>query len=270
LWRVYAYLDLMWVTRDAKHFLLYYLSDAVLSLAGVTATFLLAERFAGIGSWTQPQVLFMLGYAMVVTGLLETLFSYNILWISRRLGRGQWDHTLVQPRPAWMALLTEGFMPFSGSGSLLLGVGLLAWATSRLSLAVSPAWLGLLTVNLVASSTIVLAFSFLWGSLAFWAPRAAEEISSSSLHLMYQLKAFPLDGLGTGLLGGLMTVVPVGFVAWYPCRQLLGLEGLGWGIAITPVASVCFAALAAWVFQRGMLQYGRTGSQRYLSRGFRR
>ncbi|HUS14807.1 MAG TPA: ABC-2 family transporter protein, partial [Chloroflexia bacterium] len=125
LWRMYAYLDFMFVTRDLKLMLTWYVSDAVINVAAVTGTLLLAERFAGIGGWSKWQVIFMLGYATVVSGILGTLFGYNVLFISRRVGRGQLDHTLVQPQPIWMALLTEGFMPFSGSSILLSGLALL-------------------------------------------------------------------------------------------------------------------------------------------------
>src|SRR2546425_6042505 len=104
------------MTRDSRQFLIYFLSDAVLNVAAVTATLLLAERFDGIGAWTKHQVLFMLGYGLIVSGVLNTLFTYNVLYISRRLGRGQLDHTLIQPQPLVISLLTEGFAPFSGSG----------------------------------------------------------------------------------------------------------------------------------------------------------
>jgi ABC-2 type transport system permease protein len=270
LWRLYAAMDLLLLTRDVKLAISYFASDLIVNIAAVTAMLLLAERFDGIGRWTKDQVLFMLGYATLVSGILGTFFSYNILEISRRLGRGQLDHTLIQPQPLWMALLTEGFMPFSGSAVLFPGLGLILWATHRLALPVSPAWLALVALNLAASAAVVLSFSFLWGSLAFWAPRAAEEISSSSVRLVYQLKSFPLDGLGLLLTGGLMTLLPVGLVAWYPCRALLGLDPSGWGGAVTPLAAVLFAALAGWVFRQGMREYGRTGSQRYSSFGHRR
>ena len=75
-----------------------------------------------------PQVLFMLGYATVVSGLMNMFFGYNVLFISRRLGRGQLDHTLIQPQPIWLSLLTEGFMPFSGSPMLLPGIALMVWS----------------------------------------------------------------------------------------------------------------------------------------------
>jgi ABC-2 type transport system permease protein len=270
LWRLYAGMDLLWLTRDAKTALTGIISDVVLSLGRVGATWLLAERFAGIGDWSRHQVLFMLGYGITVNGLLVMFCNYNISHISRRLGRGQLDHLLIQPQPLWMALLTEGFAPTTGSAVLLTGVGLLAWAVRGLGLALTPRWLAMTAANLLASATVAVAFSFLWGSLAFWAPRAAEEISSSAVDLVVGLKMFPLDGLASGLLGGLLTFLPVGFVAWYPSRCLVGLDLRPWAPGVTPLAALVLSALAAWVFTRGMRHYGRTGSQRYSDFGHRR
>ena len=270
LWWAHALLDLMWVARDTRSFLLYYASDVLLAVASVTAMLLLAERFRGLGVWSHGQVLFLLGYGLVVRGILELFLSYNVLVMSRRLGRGQLDHLLGQPQPLWMALLTEGFAPFSGSAALLPGIGLLVWAMRGMSLPLSAGWLGLFLVNLGASCALVVSFSFLWGSLSFWAPRAAEEISASAMEMIAKLRPFPLDGIGPALLGGLLAIVPVGFVAWVPCRALLGLSASPWGYAATPAAALVAAGAAAWAFRRGLKHYGRVGSQRYLSFGHRR
>jgi ABC-2 type transport system permease protein len=269
LWKLYTVMDFTFVAADLKLALTYFTSDFVLSFAAISGTLLLAERFAGIGVWTRDQVLFMLGYATIVNSLLSMFFGYNVLMISRRVGRGQLDHTLVQPQPVWMALLTEGFMPCSYLVVLLPGIGLLVWAAGRLGLAITAGWLALFGINLLASCAIVLAFSFGWGSLAFWAPRAAEEVSSSATDILFELKSFPLDGLGPLLLGSLTTALPVGFVAWYPCRALLRIDTTTWGAWVTPLAALLLGSLAAWVFRKGMKHYARTGSQRYSGFGHR-
>jgi len=159
LWKLYGTMDLMFMTRDLKLVLTYYISDVISNTASVSATLLLAERFDGIGGWTKFQIVFMLGYATAVSGIMWTFFNYNALHISRRLGRGQLDHTLIQPQPIWMALLTEGFTPFSSSAILVPGFVLIIWATAKLSLTVTPAWLAMAALNLVASSAVVLALA---------------------------------------------------------------------------------------------------------------
>ena len=119
LWSLYARMDILFLWRGTSLALAYYVSDLVIGTAAVTATFLLAERFDGIGVWSKDQVVFLLGYALLVRGCLDVFFNFNLAQISRRIGRGQLDHVLVQPQPMWMVLLTEGFAPVSGAGMLL-------------------------------------------------------------------------------------------------------------------------------------------------------
>lgn len=270
LWQVYARMDFLWVTRDFRFALGWVIADLIVNIGGVTAVFLLAERFDGIGAWSKMQVVFMLGYATAVTGIMYTFFSFNVLHISRRLGRGQLDHTLIQPQPILLSLLTEGFMPFSGSMPLLTGLGIMVYAVTRLHMSVSVGWLAMVMLQFCASCALLLAFSFLTGSLAFWAPRAAEEVCSLTVGIMTSLRSFPLDGVGTALSAVLLSVLPVGLVAWNPCRSLLGIHSTLAEATMTPLAALVFVALAACAFRRGFKHYAATGSQRYFDGGHRR
>ena len=213
----------------------------------------------------------MLGYALLVRGLINLFFSYNVAFISRKIGRGQLDHLLIQPMPLWAALVTEGFAPFSSSG-MLLPAGLLLISSARqLDLQPSAAWVALFIAYLLASTAIVLAFEYAWGSLAFWVPRAAEEINSHTWDLLQVLTPFPLDGVSGVALGMLLTLVPVGLIAWLPSRALLGIDPPTWTSTLaTPAAAMMLAALATWIFLRGFDHYRRTGSSRYLDYGHRR
>lgn len=269
LWALYARLDLLLLVRGPGTFLFWMVSDLIVGIGTASGTFLLAARFNGIGRWSLAGMVLLLGYALTANGVSGVLFNYNVAYISRRIGRGQLDHILIQPQPLWMALLTEGFAPFTGAMTMLPGVVLLVWGTGSAHIHITLGWLALLLLNLAASSAIALGFTYLWGTLAFWAPRAAEEINSATWRLLSQLAPFPFDGIGPGLLGLLLTVVPVGFLAWYPARALMGLDR--WPLApfVTPLVAIGFIALAAWAFGRGMKQYGRTGSQRYLALGHR-
>ncbi len=269
LYALYARLDLIFVTRDMKLFLLWMLTDAVMGIAMITSIWLLSIRFTGIGIWSHAQIVFLLGYSAVVGALIDVGFNYNVSHISRRLGRGQFDHSLIQPQPIWMGLLTEGFAPFSASLMLLPGMAMMAWAGRQLSMGLHPLWLLKLLFSLLCSAVVMLAFQFIWGSLAFWAPRSAEEISSSTARLMNELKPYPLDGLSGLMAGGLLTVLPVGFVAWYPCRLLLGLENAPAKQLLTPLAALLLTLFATFVFQQGRKHYARVGSQRYSELGHR-
>jgi ABC-2 type transport system permease protein len=270
LWGLYARMDVLWIARGLKASATFYFGDLLLGLSGVTWSFLLAQRFGGIGEWSPHQIVFMLGLALVVRGSLEIGFSLNVAFPSRRIGRGQLDHMLLMPQPLWMTIATDGFCPASGSGQLLAGSAVMAWALRALGLPIGAGWLALLVLHVASAAVIMLSFAYLWASLAFVAPRAAEEINSSTMRMLEQLKPFPLDGVGFGLTLGLMSVVPAGFLAWLPSRVLLGLEPSPSAWLWTPLAALGFAALATGVFRAGLGRYARTGSTRYLSHGFRR
>jgi ABC-2 type transport system permease protein len=270
LWGLYARLDLLYVLRGPQLALSFYISDLVIGVAAITAMFLLAQRFDGIPPWSRDQMLFLLGYALLVRGIIDVFFNYNISFISRRIGRGQLDHVLVQPQPLWMVLLTEGFAPVTGAGMLLPGLLLIGWSITQLNLTITPAWLAMLSLSLVCSVVVVLAFSYAWGSLAFWAPRSAEELNSSTWQLLMQLDVFPLDSLPTLALTTLLTFVPAGLVAWYPARTLLGVDAPPSAWLGLPAAALVLGGICLFIFARGLAHYGRTGSTRYLSYGHRR
>jgi len=260
---LYARMDLLWVARAKSSAITFYLAEWVVGVSVAAGTWLISERFDGIGPWSRGQVVFLLGYSLLVRGTVDLCFGWNVAFVSRRIGRGQLDHMLLQPAPLWMLVLCEGFSPLSGSGLALSGGVLLAVSGEGVG-AAAP---GLFVLNWIASVVVVLAFSYAWGSLAFFAPRAAEEINSSTMALVDQLRAFPLDGLGAGLTGVLLSVVPVGLVAWLPARSLLGLGGSTWA---TPLAAAGIVSVAVLVFRRGMRHYRETGSVRYLALGHRR
>ena len=272
LWWLYARMDVLWIARGTRDALIWICSDVIVSLAGISTTVLLAERFGGIGAWQRDQILFMLGYAMCVGALLGVFAGYNIAMISRRIGRGQLDHMLVQPQPLWRLLVTEGFSPISQLVVAGVSAAALVWTAARLPTPATPAWIALVLLNLMASAAIVFSLQLAWGSIAFWAPRAAEEINSATNRMIGQLGTLPLDGVPRAVLGGLLSAVPVGFVAWLPSRGIAGIGAspLLPGAAVAPLAAPLFVAAAVLVFRRGLRHYGRVGSQRYSSFGHRR
>lgn len=270
LWRQYAKMSLLVLLRGRRDAVLQVSTDAVLNLAAVSTSFLLAARFNGIGHWTQSQVFFMLGYFMLVNAILESLFGFNIRRISRRIGRGQLDHLLLQPQPLWRGLVTEGFAPFSQPLVLVIAVAGLVWARSGLDVRMTPSWFALFLIEVVSSATVVLAFQILWGCLAFWAPVSAEEINSSTDRMFAQLGTFPLNTVQPVLTGVLLSAVPVGFSAWYPVRTLITPHPAAWEITATPFAACVFIGLAVVVFRKGIQHYVQHGSQRYSPFGHRR
>ena len=273
LFKIYGKMDLMWFLRDTKYCLLQIITDLVTAGASMAGVFVLAERFGGFGGLTRDQLLFMLGYTMLSDGLFLLFFvGYNAGQISRTIGRGQLDHSMIQPVPLWMQLVTCGFSPLSGSSILLCGIGLTAFAAARLKLTVTAGWVMLLLLSMLASVILFLACIFLVSCIAFWAPVAAEE-SASLVHEMFgTLKRYPLGGMGAGWQAVFCTLLPVGIAGWFPSLWLMGESG-GLQAPLIPlwtfvIASV-FGLMAVLTFRKGMKHYATNGSPRYSSFGHR-
>jgi len=270
LWKLYGRMDLNWLLQDWTSVLIVVLSETLLNISSMAGVLLLAIRFGGVGGMSADEILFMLGFYELASGLCWVLFgNYNVVHISRRIGRGQVDHMLIQPRPLWMQLLTEGFMPFSGSYSLIIGLILTGVAVARLEIALSPTWFALLGYYIVIHIALQLSQSALWGSMAFWQPVAAEEISTMFLDLNNQLGKFPLFGLPMWLSGILHTVLPIGLLAYVPALALLHDLGHAAEITLPFCVAGAFIAAAIICFQKGLNHYAKYSCNRYKEMGHR-
>ena len=269
LLRLYARMDFNWVLQDFTAALIVMLSELVNNLMAVAGILLLAVRFGGAGGLRADEVLLMLGLFELADGVCFMFFgNFNVLNISRRIGRGQVDHMMIQPRPLLVQLMTEGFMPISGCGGFLLGLVLTAIAWSRLALAMTPLRLLLLLAFILLHGLLVLGQSFLYGSMAFRAPVACEELSSLILDLNSQLGRFPLSGLPKVLLGLLYTVLPVGLLAYLPSLVILGRMS-AWTMTLPVSVAAAFVLAASAAFRSGLRRYLKYGCNRYRSFGHR-
>lgn len=263
-----ARMDLLLMLASKGQAATWLLTDFVSYTAGIAAVLLLAQRFDGIAGWSKAELVFLVGFATTASALRQMFFNYNLSAISRRVGRGQLDHTLVQPQPLMLSFLTEGFSPFSALGTLVPGGTLLISGTIAADIAVTPSFLARTAVCLGASMTIVLATSFAIGAAAFWAPRGAEEISTRASSLL-SLTDFPLDPVPPPLRAVLLSVIPAGFIAWFPAGALLGRRP-PWQWILVPAVAFVTALVATTIFRKGLRHYARTGSSRYSTFGHRR
>lgn len=143
LLKMYARMDLNWLTQDTKYCLICIISDIISMASAVSSVVLLAVRFGGVGGLSEAETLFMMGFTTIGNGLFTMLFcNYNVANISRRIGRSQLDHMMIQPLPIAVQLATEGFAPFTGVGALICGILVTVWSLFQLGGALAWwAWL---------------------------------------------------------------------------------------------------------------------------------
>ena len=259
---------MVWLLRDTKYAIIAVCSDVLSNLSTAAGVFLIAVRFGGIGEMRSDEVLFMMAYSTLVTGIFQIFGAGNNIHISRIIGRGQLEHCFIQPLSLPVQLCTQGFMPFTGSANFITGIALTTIAVHRIPLAVTPFWGLRMAAYLMTSLIILIARSYMVSSLAFYAPVACEEISSTAIDDPWLLSTFPLSGMPGYIQIPLITILPEGLLAWFPALVLLGKPPFApYYPMLYAFLSACFAA---YLFRKGFLYYMQKGSNRYVPHGFRR
>lgn len=273
VWRLLAIsakMDLAWLLRDTKYALGWVAADVISNLSAVSGVFLISARFGGIGGMSADEILFMMAYSTLITGLVIMFGAGNNLQVSRLIGRGQLEHLFLQPLSLPVQLATCGFAPFTGGSNFVVGLVLMAVAAGRLGLAVTSGWVLALPVYLLATMALLIARSYLVSSAAFYAPAAAEEISSTVMEKTWFLSTFPLSGMPFSLQLPLITILPEGLMAWFPSLCLLGKPPMGLGPYYPMLFALAVSLLAGRIFRKGLNHYVKTGSGRYVPYGYRR
>lgn len=271
LYALYAKMDLAWLLRDKFFACVAIISDMISNLSAVTGIFLLAWKFEGIGGMNKYEVLFMLAYSTLITGIFQTFCSgCNVGHISRVVGRGQLEHVFIQPMPIPMQLCTSGFIPFSGSSNLFSGAIIMVIATWNLGISLPWWWIFSLIGNLLVTIAIILGQSYLVSSLTFLAPVQAEEISTFVIDSMGYIGTFPLSGMPLYLQLPLITIIPTGLLAWFPTMALFGKAPFGLSAWYPLLFAVLLWFAATYLFRKGLKYYVKKGINRYQSMGHRR
>ena len=266
-----AKMDLAWLLRDSKYAAAIICADIISNFSTVSGVFLIASRFGGIGGLTVDEILFMMSYSTMITGIFIMFGAGNNIHISRIIGRGQLEHLYIQPLPLSVQLSTCGFQPFTGASNFIVGAILMAVAAGRINLRMSPLWFAALAAYLLATMTIIIARAYFVSTMAFYAPVAAEEISSNAIEGTWFLSTFPLTGMPLYVQIPLLSILPEGLMAWFPSMCLLGKPPFGGLSVYYPMLYALLLAIAAsYIFRKGLKYYVQKGSNRYVPYGFRR
>lgn len=270
LYRLYAHMDAEWFLQDTALCLICIVSETISNLAAITGVFLLSVQFGGVGVLSPNEVLFMLGFYSLATGLFSLFFGgFNTGEISRRIGRGQLDHCLIQPLPIWMQLITESFIPISGIQGALCGLTITVISLVRMQLTITPLWLLCFVLFLFASLAVQVGMRYVVSYSAFTHPVGSEEISSVMGSFLSSVGYYPLSALPLWAQGLLVTVLPAGCLAWLPAMILLGKAPFDGAAALYPLIAVLICGAGILSFRKGMKVYAKYGSQRYKNMGHR-
>jgi ABC-2 type transport system permease protein len=169
---------------------------------------------------------------------------------AREIGRlvieGELDPFLTLPKPTLLAVLGSQAQA-SGLGDILSGIGLIL-GFGEVALQQIP----LLLLVSVASSLVLTATVTLFWCTTFWLGRV-EALVRQLFEMLLSFSLYPERLFGGALKWALFTLIPAGFVGYFPVR-IVSAPTAAATVALLG-AVVAYACLANWVFGLGLRRY---------------
>ncbi len=210
-----------------------------------------------IRGWRFAEVLFMLGFFHVTTGLFYMHFAWTLWFAERYILERQLDVLLSRPLNPYFQVLAEGL----GSGvqevfSILLGAVLMAVAAALLEVPWTLWGVAQLVVGALLGTIILGGLFTALAALSFRLPGSAS--FASPLMQLLDFAQYPLDIYSHALRVMLTFVVPLGFIAFYPSAWVLR-EGFQLYLPLAAGLALLFGGGGYALWQRGLRRYRSAG-----------
>ncbi len=184
-----------------------------------TTIWIIASRFERLGGWVWPEIAFMLGFHVLGYALGAVFTLVQLRNMEELVRLGTYDTLLVRPVSPW------AFLAFSGinieyGGHITLGIGLMVWALPQLAIDWSVLTALQLAASLISAALLTGAMLTMVGAMAL--------VLSRSRYLFgiyfdfWELSRYPLTIFALPFQFLLLSVVPLGYMAYVPVASLLG------------------------------------------------
>jgi ABC-2 type transport system permease protein len=226
------------------------------SLATLAVFWVLFNSISNLAGWTFMEMVFIYAFYMIAISPEQILFDQ--FWSLRYdLQEGTFLKYYFRPLNMLFYYTSERF-DIKGITQLIIGIGLLVYASIQLGLQWSPIKLVLLVVTLFSAALVLIAIVTLASCSAFWITN-----SFSVLNLAWKLREFspyPMSIFDGAFRFMFTFLLPIGFIAFYPSQLFLRPQEVSPLIYFSPLVGIGLFALMYWVWSRGVNQYTGTGS----------
>jgi ABC-2 type transport system permease protein len=203
------------------------------------------DRFELVAGWGRNEIVTL--WAVVAVGFgLGTALCGNMARLAGIIVRGQLDLYLALPKPVLPHVLISR-MDLSAPGDIIFGA-LVFW----LLVQPSPAQWLLFAVCMITTAAIIVAFSVISQSLAFWLGNA-EGLAQQLLNALLSFSTYPTVIFQGVVRLALFTIIPAGFVAYVPVQLLRDFSWPLFGGLLLFSIGILFTAW--WVFRAGLRRY---------------
>lgn len=210
-----------------------------------------------IGEWSFYEILLLYGFSLLAMSPQQLLLD-NAWMLSNKVVSGEFLKYCFRPVNILFYYMSET-VDVKGFTRAVLGIAFLAYAWKKQQLPVTISSMALLLFFLLGAVLICMGLLILSSACGFMGGG-----TNSAMFLASQLKdysRYPLSIFGRGIRFLFTTVIPVGFVAYYPVSYFLPDKGTHPVlVGLSPVIGVVFFAVSCRIWVACAERYAGTGS----------
>ena len=201
--------------------MLAWLAQAMSYASMYTAIALIVTRFGTLGGWTWSEMALLLAFHLLGYSLGASISFTQFRDMEEKVRLGTFDAVLVKPIGPWTFLVFSG-LNIGYLGHIVLAVGLMAWALTQVAVDWSIPIAFYFAATLVSAAMLVAALMTMIGATALVWVRSNHLFSI--FFGFWELARYPLVIFPWPLQALMLTVVPLGFMAYVPVAVTLGKD----------------------------------------------
>ena len=226
-----------------------------LQLCFVSVIYQHTERIA---SWSQWQVVMLVGASQFVQQLFTALFLINCTNLSELVRTGRLDFLLLLPANARF-LISLRQVDLGAFVNAAAAVVVMGYAAHRLEATFRVAQVAGFLLLCVMGILIHYSLMFLLATVSFWTVRAQGIVWT--YYNLFNVARLPADAFRAGVFKFLFTfVVPMLLVANVPVKLLLDRLSSPWELAWLAAASAACFLVSEWAWRRSVRHYTSASS----------
>ncbi len=220
----------------------------VTALGGLAVVFTYTDT---LGGWRADEVVALVGVYILVGGVIGVVIQPSMEALIEGVHDGSLDFTLTMPEDAQLLASIEDVDIWEVL-NVVLGIGVLGVALSRLGAQVGVAEAGAFGLMVLAGGAIVYSFWLILATLSFWFVRVENILVI--FQSVYEAGRWPVSLYPAWLRFGLTFLVPVAFAVTVPAEALTGR--LTWQTGLLAVGLAAALLVVSRVFWKvGLRNY---------------
>jgi ABC-2 type transport system permease protein len=228
----------------------------VINIAGVLPLWLIFHSIPNLAGWNYNELVFVYAFSLLAMLPVQLLFD-NVWHLNNKLLDGSFIKYYFRPLDILFYFTSER-IEVKSIGQFVIAAVMLIYASGELDILWDAKNIGIFLLLVISSSLVAIGIVLLASAFGFWVLNSA-----FTLVFVYKLSGFchyPMSIYNNSFKFLFTFVIPIGYIAFYPAKLILRSNEADALAYSSPLIGVVLFGIAYYVWVRGAMRYGGTGS----------